>query len=187
MRDDHIAMFQDHGVGLLLDSLDRDRGHGRTRRSLTDGLSIVAVILRTLDEGFDVLRRDQADAMPKLTKHAGPMMRTAACLQYDLGRRLFAEEVLELSSRRSTGLVASPAMADTAQTPDVTCVDLYATATQVNSLAKPYSSHTGNLAGAMRFGQRIAICSDCTVGWHYSRLGLRYDQYLDYHRRKCGG
>ena len=59
----HLAVFEDDAVGLLVDGLDHNRAHGGTRGGLADRLGIVAVILGPLDEGLDVLRRDQTHIM----------------------------------------------------------------------------------------------------------------------------
>ena len=70
----HFAMFEDDAVGLLVDRLDHDHAHGGTRRRLTDCLGIIAVILGSLDERLDVLRRDETNLMAQSAQQAAPMV-----------------------------------------------------------------------------------------------------------------
>lgn len=81
----HVAMFQDHGVRLLLSGFDRHAAHRGPRRRLADRLGIVAIILRAFDEGLDVLCRDQPHPMAQRTQHPRPMMRAATRLDLHLG------------------------------------------------------------------------------------------------------
>ena len=87
-----LAHRQQHRLRLLVRRLDRDLAHLRPRRGFADRLGIVAIVLAALDEGFDVLRRDQPHRVAEPGQHTSPMMRATAGLQHHLHRWTAREE-----------------------------------------------------------------------------------------------
>lgn len=50
LADEHLPRAKQHGTGLLVFRLHRDKPHGGAQRRFDDGLSLCRIILLTLDE-----------------------------------------------------------------------------------------------------------------------------------------
>jgi hypothetical protein len=72
-----------HHRGLLRDRLDRHKAHVGANYRLADPFGIGRIVLVGLDEGADVLRRDQSDVVAQTAKFTRPMMTARACLDPD--------------------------------------------------------------------------------------------------------
>jgi hypothetical protein len=72
-----------HHCGLLRDRLDRYKAHIGANYRLTDPFGIGRIILVCLNEGADVLRRDQSDVVAQTAEFTRPMMAARACLDSD--------------------------------------------------------------------------------------------------------
>src|SRR5208337_4155942 len=79
--------------------LDRDKAHRRSTCGLDDRFRIGRVVLLTLDEGFDVGRRDQPNIVAKVADCSPPMMDAPAGLHGDDAARLLSKESEDLLPR----------------------------------------------------------------------------------------
>jgi hypothetical protein len=68
LLDQQLAQRQQHAVGLFLSGFDRHEAHARPRRRLADRLGILMVVLGSLDERLDILRRDQPHPVAKCSR-----------------------------------------------------------------------------------------------------------------------
>ena len=68
---------------MLLGAFRRRKAHRRTRHRLADRFRIRRVVLVPLDEGANVLRRDQPDLMAQRLYLTRPVVRTGAGFHAD--------------------------------------------------------------------------------------------------------
>jgi hypothetical protein len=105
-----VAAQRIHRLGALADQQparpqhqQRGLGLGRCHRHRADPLAdrrrVAAVGFRPLDEGLDVLRRDQPRLVAQPVQQPGPMVRAATGFQHHFGRCLGAAELHEPGAR----------------------------------------------------------------------------------------
>ena len=83
LTDQQLTSPVQHQNRLLLRAFRRRKPHHRTRHRLADRFRIRRVILVRLDEGANVLRRDQPDLMAQRLQLTRPVVRTGASLHTD--------------------------------------------------------------------------------------------------------
>src|SRR5882724_9931794 len=113
LTNQQLARAQNHQLGLLLRRFHRHKAHARARRRFTDGFGIIAIILAALDEGLDVLRRDQPHPMALTAQNPRPVMRPAAGLQNNIHRTLLGKKsreprALQIAPKHRTPLAINP-------------------------------------------------------------------------------
>jgi hypothetical protein len=83
LADEHLRRPKQHGAGLPVFRLQRDKAHGRTQSGLDDRLGIGGIALLPLHERLHIDRWDQAHFMSELRERAPPAMRRRARLHGD--------------------------------------------------------------------------------------------------------
>ena len=83
LTDQQLTGPVQHQNRLLLGAFRRRKAHRRTRHRLADRFRIRRVVLVRLDEGANVLRRDQPDLMAQRLYLTRPVVRTGAGFHAD--------------------------------------------------------------------------------------------------------
>lgn len=96
LADQNISGAKKHAERLLFLRLHSNKARCRPARRLAYCLRIGRVVLLSLDEGFDVSRRDQPNIMPTVAV-APPVMRAPAGFHGDDAARLFGKTARTLS------------------------------------------------------------------------------------------
>ena len=97
---DLLAGAKRHRPGLLGFGLGFDEPHGRTHRCLNDCFRVGGVVFLALDERFDVMRRNEPDAVPVGGQFPRPMVRAGTRLHRHVACGMVRHESRKLQSRQ---------------------------------------------------------------------------------------
>jgi hypothetical protein len=92
LADQQMARAMKHQAALLLDRLDRNKPHARSRDRFADRLCIDRVILLSLDIGLRIGRRYQPHGVAERLKLAPPIVRGGASFDANQARRKLREK-----------------------------------------------------------------------------------------------
>ena len=102
LRHEALADPMQREDALLLDRLDRDEAHGRSRHRLADRFGVVAIILATLAIGRHELRRHQPYGVPERAEPARPLMGPGTGLQANQAPRPLRHQRRQLVATHRT-------------------------------------------------------------------------------------